>query len=54
MNLTIGEGKLFYDLSVALLSFVNMKLKVSSEQVFVVQECVSTPLETRIAIRDAL
>ena len=33
MNLTFDEGKLFYDLYAALLSFVNRKLKVSSETV---------------------
>ena len=32
MNLTPEEGKLFYDLYAALLSFVNRKLEVSSEQ----------------------
>ena len=29
MNVTFDEGKLFYDLYAALLSFVNRKLKVS-------------------------
>ncbi len=33
MNLTFDEGKLFYDLYAALLSFVNRKLEVSSETV---------------------
>ena len=32
MNLTFDEGKLFYDLYAALLSFVNRKLQVSPEQ----------------------
>jgi len=32
MNLTFDEGKLFYDLYAAILSFVNRKLQVSAEQ----------------------
>ena len=54
MNLTCDEGKLFYDLYAALLSFVNRKLKVSSEQFADAQEYMSTPPEARLAIRDAL
>jgi len=54
MNLTFDEGKLFYDLYAALLSFVNRKLKVSSEQFSDSREYTSTPPEARIAIRDAL
>ncbi|MFW6169648.1 MAG: hypothetical protein ACODAD_04095, partial [Planctomycetota bacterium] len=54
MNLTVDEGKLFYDLYAALLSFVNRKLEVSSEQFSDSAEYMSTPAEVRIAIRDAL
>jgi hypothetical protein len=54
MNLTFDEGKLFYDLYAALLSFVNRKLKVSSEQFSDSREYTSTPPEARIAVRDAL
>ena len=54
MNLTFDEGKLFYDLYAALLSFVNRKLKVSSETVLRSREYTSTPPEARVAIRDAL
>jgi hypothetical protein len=54
MNLTFDEGKLFYDLYAALLSFVNRKLKVSSEQFSDAREYASTPPEARVAIRDAL
>ncbi len=54
MNLTFDEGKQFYDLYAALLSFVNRKLKVSSEQFSDSREYTSTPPEARIAIRDAL
>ena len=54
MNLTFDEGKLFYDLYAALLSFVNRKLKVSSETFSNSQEYTSTPPEARVAVRDAL
>ncbi len=54
MNLTFDEGKLFYDLYAALLSFVNQKLKVSSETFSDAREYTSTPLPARVAIRDAL
>jgi hypothetical protein len=54
MNLTFAEGPLFYDLYAALLSFVNRKLKVSSEQFSDSREYTSTPPEARVAIRDAL
>jgi len=54
MNLTPDEGKLFYDLYAALLSFVNRKLEVSSEQFSDSAEYTSTPPEARVAIRDAL
>jgi hypothetical protein len=54
MNLTFDEGKLFYDLYAALLSFVNRKLKVSPKQFSDSREYTSTPPESRVAIRDAL
>jgi len=54
MNLTFDEGKLFYDLYAALLSFVNRKLKVSPERFSDSQEYATTPPEARVAIRDAL
>ena len=54
MNLTFDEGKQFYDLYAALLSFVNRKLTVSSETFSNTQEYTSTPPEARVAIRDAL
>jgi len=54
MNLTFEEGKLFYDLYSALLSFVNGKLKVSPEQFSNTQEYTSTPPEARVAVRDTL
>jgi hypothetical protein len=54
MNLTLDEGKLFYDLYAALLCFVNRKLGVSSEQFSDSAEYTSTPPEARVVIRDAL
>jgi len=54
MNLTADEGKLFYDLYAVLLSFVNRKLKLSSEQFSDSREYTSTPPEARTAIREAL
>ena len=54
MNLTFDEGTLFYDLYAALLAFVNRELEVSSEEFSNSQEYTSTPLEARVAIRDAL
>ncbi|KKK91250.1 hypothetical protein LCGC14_2714860, partial [marine sediment metagenome] len=54
MNLTFDEGKLFYGLYAALLSFVNRKLKVSSERFSDSQEYAATPPEARVTIRDAL
>ena len=54
MNLTFDEGKLFYDLYAALLSFVNRKLKVSSERFSDARGYLSTPPQARVAIRDAL
>ncbi|QDV43875.1 hypothetical protein Enr13x_37350 [Stieleria neptunia] len=54
MNLTTDEGKLFYDLYAALLSFVNRRLEVSSETFSDAREYTTTPPEIRVAIRDAL
>jgi hypothetical protein len=54
MNLTFDEGKLFYDLYAALLSFVNRKLNVSSATFSDAREYTSTPPEARVAVRDAL
>ena len=54
MNLTPDEGKLFYDLYAALLSFVNRKLEISPEQFSDSRDYTSTPPEVRVAIRDAL
>jgi hypothetical protein len=54
MNLTFDEGKLFYDLYAALLSFVNGKLKVSTATFSNSQEYTATPPQARVAVRDAL
>ncbi len=54
MNVTTDEGRLFYDLYAALLSFVNRKLKVSSEQFSDARGYTSTSPDARVAIRDAL
>ena len=54
MNLTFDDGKLFYELYAVLLSFVNRKLKVSSEQFSDLREYTSAPGEARVAVRDAL
>jgi hypothetical protein len=54
VNLPTDEGKLFYDLYAALLSFVNRKLEVSPETFSDSREYTSTPPEARVAIRDAL
>jgi hypothetical protein len=54
MNLTSDEAGLFYDLYAALLSFVNRKLAVASEQFSNAQEYTSAPPEARGAIRNAL
>ena len=45
MNLTPNEGKLFYDLYAALLSFVSRKLEVSSETFSDSREYIATPPE---------
>ena len=54
MNVTFDEGKLFYDLYAALLSYVNRKLNVVTEQFSDSREYTATPPEARTAIRDAL
>jgi len=54
MNLTPDEGKLFYELYAALLSFVNRKLNVVTEQFSDSREYTATPPKARAAIRDAL
>lgn len=54
MNLSVEEGKLFYDLYAALLAFVNRKLAVSPEQFTNSEEYSATTPEVRVAIRDAL
>ncbi len=54
MNLTFDQVKLFYDLYAALLSFVNRKLKVSSETFSNAREYTSTPPEARATVRNAL
>ncbi len=54
MNLSVEEGKLFYDLYAALLAFVNRKLAVSPEQFTNSEEYTSMAPEVRVAIRDAL
>ena len=51
MNLAPDEGNLFYDLYAALLSFVNRKLEVSSEQFSDSQEYTSTPPEKTVSLR---
>ena len=54
MNLSLDEGKLFYDLYAAILSFVNRKLNVAPEPFSNAAEYMSVSLEERLAIRDAL
>jgi hypothetical protein len=54
MNLSLNEGKLFYDLYAAILSFVNRKLDVAPEQFSSLAEYMSVSPEVRLAIRDAL
>ena len=54
MNVTFDEGKLFYDLYAALLSYVNRKLNVVTEQFSDSREYTATQPEARTAIRDAL
>lgn len=47
MNVTFDEGKLFYELYAALLSYVNRKLNVVTEQFSDSREYSATPPETR-------
>ena len=49
MNLTPDEGRQFYGLYAALLSFVNRKLEVSSETFSDSREYTATPPEARVA-----
>ena len=54
MQITFDEGKLFYDLYAALLSFVNGKLKVIPEQFSDSKGYTALPPGKRLAVRDAL
>lgn len=54
MNLSIDEGKLFYDLYAAILSFANRKLDVAPERFSNAAEYLSVEPEVRLTIRDAL
>ena len=54
MQVTSDEGKLFYDLYAALLSFVNDKLKVIPEQFADSKGYTALPPGKRLAVRDAL
>ncbi len=54
MQVTFDEGKLFYDLYAALLSFVNGKLKVIPEQFSDSKGYTALPPGKRIVVRDAL
>jgi len=54
MNLSLDEGKLFYDLYAAILSFVNRKLDVVPEPFSNAAQYMSVSPEERLAIRDAL
>lgn len=54
MNVTFDEGLLFYDLYVALLSSVNGKLRIISEQFSNSREYTFTPPEARTAVRDVV
>lgn len=54
MQVTFDDGKLFYDLYSALLSFVNGKLKVIPEQFSDSKGYTSLPPGKRLAVRDAL
>jgi hypothetical protein len=54
MNVTFDEGVLFYELYAVLLSYVNRKLNVVTEQFSDSREYTATPPEARTAIRDAL
>ena len=54
MNLSIDEGKLFYDLYAAILSFANRKLNAAPERFSNAAEYISVSPEVRRTIRDAL
>lgn len=54
MNLSFDEGRLFYDLYAAILSFLNRKLNVAPEPFSNAAEYMSVSPEERLAIRDAL
>jgi len=54
MQVSFDEGKLFYKVYAALLSFVNRKLKVMPEQFSDSREYTALPPEIRINVRDAL
>lgn len=54
MNVTVEEGKQFYELYAALLSFVNRKLNVVTDQFADSREYMATPFAARVAIRNAL
>jgi hypothetical protein len=54
MNVTFDERMLFYELYAALLSYVNKRLNVVTEQFSDSREYMATPPEARAAIRDAL
>jgi hypothetical protein len=54
MNVTVEDGKRFYELYAALLSFANRKLEVSPMQFSDAREYTVAPPEARVAIRNAL
>jgi hypothetical protein len=54
MQVTVDEGKLFYDLYAALLSFVNGKLKAVPEQFSDSKGYTALSPGKRLAVRDAL
>lgn len=54
MIVTFEEGRLFYELYAALLSFVNQRLRVIPEQFADMVQYLAVPAESRAAVRDAL
>ena len=54
MQVSTDDGKLFYKLYAALLSFVNGKLKVVPETFSDSRQYTALPPETRLAVRNAL
>jgi hypothetical protein len=54
MQVSIDDGRLFYKLYAALLSFVNGKLNVVPEPFLDSREYTALPPETRLAVRNAL